>query len=796
MKRMVELWQRKAWWLEMTARMGRVRRGALVAVALAMVFSSVGFAEKAGPAPERFPVLRSLAGRGQEAVTLSAEAKASLLRETAVERALWEDDLKRLEERATSSGVSGSGEALARIGAVRSEVMGKLKALETSIGRGKLEPDVVKSVLSLGPGEAKRPRWPVISGGGLRIAAPVHREVSLRGGEAAYPEGYWEAPGGGVRAQSVGPGEVEEAAAVQAKAKELGYDPVAAYRYVLGSIRPVAGYGLARKPEATLQSGEGTGADQAALLAALLRASGYPARLVWGVQEIGRQALEGQLGVADGQLEAALTEGGYAWTPVVSGGSAVAYRVSRIWCEAWIPFVNFRGVVLDRSGSTWVALDPWMKEMAGWPGGRVLEAMGLDGSELRGRYLAGEFCGDDLSKAGACPGFREVLRSEVNQYLQSAGETVAYADLAGGREQEASREALLPSSMVGRIVQVDGFGLALPEGLQYRVRIRGVIGSQVVLDADLDVAAISGGEAVVWYEPAAQADQDVVDALGGYLWDVPPYLVNVAPVVMVGQQVIARGEAGIGMGRPWELQVELTAPSGAAVSFSNAALAGVPVGLGMAVGKQGYEPPDGDPASTIELLSKLASGYLDGVAGFGEEAAALDHLAVVHEVPSVVMVSSVIDPEGSVGEVTNLDWLGMQVDADVWGSEPVGQDAAARGRWRELTRLNASTAERGLFEGYGITSVSADLALILARRGGTQVLHIDSSNLAASLAELPYDSAIESEIEAWVDSGGEADVPVQPLGLLQWTGVGYVLTDPETGEAKYQLAGGLSGGMT
>ena len=44
--------------------------------------------------------------------------------------------------------------------------------------------------------------------------------------------------------------------------------------------------------------------------------------------------------------------------------------------------------------------------------------------------------------------------------------------------------------------------------------------------------------------------------------------------------------------------------------------------------------------------------------------------------------------------------------------------------------------------------------------------------------------------------GRRALIPASPVGLLEWTGVGYLQFDPITGEARYQLAGALSGGST
>ncbi len=79
--------------------------------------------------------------------------------------------------------------------------------------------------------------------------------------------------------------------------------------------------------------------------------------------------------------------------------------------------------------------------------------------------------------------------------------------------------------------------------------------------------------------------------------------------------------------------------------------------------------------------------------------------------------------------MTGLEFKGIQTDADLRGAGVAGGDAAARRRWRELTGLEASALERGMYEAYGITAVSADLALVLAHRTGVPVLEIDQSNL-------------------------------------------------------------------
>ena len=57
--------------------------------------------------------------------------------------------------------------------------------------------------------------------------------------------------------------------------------------------------------------------------------------------------------------------------------------------------------------------------------------------------------------------------------------------------------------------------------------------------------------------------------------------------------------------------------------------------------------------------------------------------------------------------------------------------------WRTLAQLGASVAERAIFEDFGVTSVSADLALILADSLGIEVIAVNQGNLATVLPRFP-----------------------------------------------------------
>ncbi|MBU0673007.1 MAG: hypothetical protein KJ950_00005 [Proteobacteria bacterium] len=43
--------------------------------------------------------------------------------------------------------------------------------------------------------------------------------------------------------------------------------------------------------------------------------------------------------------------------PVIPAGTIANLRVEHIWVEARIPYANYRGVVIDDQGKTWLGLD-------------------------------------------------------------------------------------------------------------------------------------------------------------------------------------------------------------------------------------------------------------------------------------------------------------------------------------------------------------------------------------------------------------------------------------------------------
>jgi hypothetical protein len=62
-------------------------------------------------------------------------------------------------------------------------------------------------------------------------------------------------------------------------------------------------------------------------------------------------------------------------------------RVERVWAEAYLPYANYRGALLDAHEKVWVPLDPGFKRLAP-PEGIDLRSLGFEPDKVFDDYLA------------------------------------------------------------------------------------------------------------------------------------------------------------------------------------------------------------------------------------------------------------------------------------------------------------------------------------------------------------------------------------------------------------------------
>ncbi len=109
--------------------------------------------------------------------------------------------------------------------------------------------------------------------------------------------------------------------------------------------------------------------------------------------------------------------------------------------------------------------------------------------------------------------------------------------------------------------------------------------------------------------------------------------------------------------------------------------------------------------------------------------------------------------------------------------------------------MYASAMEHGILEQVtGIESVSTIKALQYAQQNNVSIHYITKDNLDSEVAQLTFSEQLISDIRSSVNSGKVIIIPEHEITIHQWTGVGYMVLDPETFACGYMISGGMAGG--
>jgi RHS repeat-associated protein len=620
--------------------------------------------------------------------------------------------------------------------------------------------------------EASRPE--PLSAGELKTRIPDLRPPALSVGATTAAVPGAEAPIGAV------PPEVRQQA-------ETLSGPIEIYEWVRNGIRPELYHGFVKGPLQTYYEGSGNDADTASLLVALLRAKGLPARYVRGTVDLSAEAAAALTGTSSPQRALrAFARAGIPAQPTPGPGTIAAIRVDRVWAEAYLPYANYRGALLDAHEKVWVPLDAGFKRLAP-PGGIGLRGLGFVPDDVFEAYLK------------AAPGPATALdayRSRAKEVLAAQRPDLAYEEALARRDVLAQNLGLLPATLPYTVVTRAEVSYEPPEPLVHTARFVLDSNGTELLAATFPTTAILGQRLTLSYVPFEESDEEVVREHGG-LFGTPPYLVEVRPVLKLGGVVLASGTGGTGLGVPLEFRIELSTPGGTD-TVSNRVLAGNLTAIGLAAGRVTADESGDDEAARI--LARLAFHYLGRWNQSDEELAALLRVVPIRPSVSTCLVQSAVEVDYAGGDPlypVRYDWKGLAIDADRRPSAPVGieTDAAERD-FLLASGLEGSALEHALFQDdLQIPSVSTAKALQLAAQGGVEVLDLGPGDEAA-LDGLPLDDSVKDEVRAGLASGYRARVPGSSLSLLAWTGVGYLIFDPATGESAWQLQGGHSGGVT
>jgi hypothetical protein len=589
-------------------------------------------------------------------------------------------------------------------------------------------------------------------------------------------------------------------------AQSLNWNPVSIYEYVKNSIETEWYWGCMKGAEETLIQRSGNDCDQAALLVALLRASGFPTRYVRGTIEFfasdGKpiEKTKNLTGIEDPwKIAEFFQKAGVPYKPIIAGGAIKNFEIEHVWVESLIPYANYRGAIIDEHGKTWLGLDTSVK--------------------VKGYTYNNP---TDIFQQSAVSSRLSAIRDEYFSTLQSQT-PLEYmkqmlSDISGqpSESYELKRTLMpevlnvLPASMQFTEVRITHEYIEIPDDLKHKVRFTVADTYNAELFSSIfSTMELSNKQIAITYEPETVEDQQIIDYYGG-LDNTPAYLVRLRPVLKVDGERTAVGTNGLPMGADNILTIEVISPCSAEKITSThitGNLAAIGIVSQKALGAEQTAIAEEDDAEAI--LFKETNRYIDRWNDAEEELASLMHLVLSRPIPAVMTVGGVIDVAYVFGTPHGFTWKGVYADANLRAIEvapshpPLPQGGADRQkRFMEWSALQGSILENRIFEDdFQVESIStAKLFSIVGSRQNTadrmELLTIDRLNIDSVLSTLPYDETIIEDIQNAVNQNLTVKIPEQEITYFDWTGTGHIKENSNTEESGYMLSGMIAGGMT
>jgi len=147
-----------------------------------------------------------------------------------------------------------------------------------------------------------------------------------------------------------------------------------------------------------------------------------------------------------------------------------------------------------------------------------------------------------------------------------------------------------------------------------------------------------------------------------------------------------------------------------------------------------------------------------------------------------------------------VDTTKMDVGRDINIVKALDGDNAKKVQYVLASGMNSSALEHSVPEQMFSTpdnpaeGVSAVKALKIANDQGIPIYTINQTNIDTILPQLQVDPDVKADIVNAVNAGKVVTVSKANINFNGWTGVGYIIIDPTTGNGAYMISGGKNGG--
>ncbi len=641
--------------------------------------------------------------------------------------------------------------------------------------------------------------------------------------------------------------DVQITPAIRSLAASLNNNPVQIYNWVRNNVQFIPSYGSIQGSDLTLQTKRGNSFDTASLLIALLRAANIPARYVYGTIEVPADKVMNWVGGVSVPQAAInlMGQGGIPVVGVVQSGQVRLVRLEHVWVEAFVDYVPSRGAV-NRNPNTWVPLDASFKQYAYTQGVDFKSNVSLDAQSVVSRLQQGATLNQSEMwlQSPNQAAVRDALldyQARATTYLNEQRPNPTVGDVLGSQTIVQENRSILLGTLPYARIATGARLQELPDTLRAKFQYS-------LYASDFDRAMdspvfqfiqslprLAAKKITLSFAPATQADADLMESylppphadgtpneLSEFPKALPGYLIRVTPELRVDGAVVATGGT-FTMGTELISSLALYEPSeGWNFGEDNRPVAGEYIATHVdyqGISSTQVQSLQGRLSSTKALLD---SHHLDGLTkeemtGDVLYAAVLNYFAanqaaseisaratgvIEYRKPSFGSFLASAQPQLFFGIPRNVAFRSVMMDVDRYVTMSVAKDNSASAiiAYRQQAGMRLSAYEHTIPEQLfseplsSTQAVSAARALAVAAAQGQRIYTITSANVDLVLPQLTIAAEVKSEIANSVAAGRWAVVSQASVSVGTWSGVGYIISDPQTGAGAYKISGGTNGG--
>lgn len=325
---------------------------------------------------------------------------------------------------------------------------------------------------------------------------------------------------------------------------------------------------------------------------------------------------------------------------------------------------------------------------------------------------------------------------------------------------------------------------------------------------------LAGKRITFSYMPVSSTDETLILTYGGYIFDVPAYLLNVKAVIKINGDVKLTLPSTT-MGEVQTMTINFSKIN-RTESMRKTLITGTYYAIGIDL--QGINETTLGSRNNILTTNVFSENVnsLDKDELLGEHlyALALTQFLATDKIYkagaklyNVIFIRTL--SEAVVSMPLNISYLfgaplnaipsGMEMDIAMDRMIAISREGSKTKAkaFMDIAGLTGSYHEHDIFERIdGFSSISAVKAIQSANTNGITVYTINSTNISQLLPLLQVDSDIKTDIQNAVNAGREVTIPQKNVQINDWIGIGYIAINTITGAGAYMISGGVGGGRS